>query len=62
MAVYLKKGRKNKGKMKCSSCGNEMMRGENILHKVDRNRERYYFCPYCFTYSIVHEKQEEELC
>ena len=60
MAVYLKKERKNKEKIKCSSCGNEMMKGEKILHKVGENKERYYFCPYCFTYSIVLEKKEEE--
>ncbi len=60
MAIYLKKETKNKGKIKCSSCDNEMMKGEKNSHEIGKNKERYYFCPYCFTYSIVSEIKEEE--
>jgi len=54
--MCLKEGTKNRDKMICPSCGNEMMKADKILHK---DRDRYYFCPYCFTYSIVHKTEEK---
>ena len=49
--------------MKCSSCGNGMMEAEKKVDKSKRNRkeEYYFFCPYCFTYSIVNKKVNKKI-
>lgn len=45
-------------KFTCSSCGNEMMKDGKISSN-SKNAGRYFFCPYCFTYSIVHTNKSD---
>lgn len=42
----------------CPVCGSKLMPAEKIVRKIEENEDRYYFCPYCFGYSISRKKHD----
>ncbi len=42
----------------CPVCGFKLMPAEKVVCKIEETEERYYFCPYCFGYSISRRKHD----